>query len=98
MEFVTSRDFRTYPKSVWERLSREEELVVTNNGKPTALLLNISEGNFEEVLASIRQAKAVRSFNNMRTIAAESGFMTDEEIEAEIAATRADAGARGEIL
>ena len=88
MQFVTVRDFRNSSKDIWEKLNRDEEIVVTNNGKPTALLLNIPEGNFEEMLNNVRQAKAVRDFTHMREEAAERGFMSDEKIDAEIRAYR----------
>ena len=86
--FYTVRDLRTTPKSIWDNLSADGEVVITNNGKPTALLIDIADGSFEETVKAVRQAKAAIAFNAMRTRAAESGFMTDEEIEAEIAAAR----------
>lgn len=53
-----------------------------------AIMLDIADGNFEEIIRAVRQAKAMMAFNNMRKTAAENGFMTDGEIEAEIAAAR----------
>lgn len=88
MNFYTVRDLRTTPKAIWESLSENGEVVITNNGKPTALMLNIADGNFEEVIKATRQAKAMIAFNSMRDKAAERGFMSDEEIEAEISAYR----------
>ena len=88
MNFYTVRDLRTTPKSIWDNLSADGEVVITNNGKPTALLIDIADGSFEETVKAVRQAKAAIAFNAMRARAAESGFMTDEEIETEIAAAR----------
>ena len=59
MNFYTVRDLRTTPKSLWETLSAEGEVVITNNGKPTALLVDIADGSFEETVKAIRQAKAM---------------------------------------
>ena len=64
------------------------EVVITNNGKPTAILFDIADGGFEETLKAVRQAKAMIAFNAMRMRAAENGYMSDEDIEAEIAAVR----------
>jgi len=86
MEFVTIRDFRG--ASVWNRLSDSNEIVLTNNGKPAALVLPIHDEDFEEILKSVRQAKAMRVLNAIRTEAAERGFLSEEEIEAEIQAHR----------
>ena len=88
MNFYTARDLRTIPKNIWNTLSSDGEVIITNNGKPTALMLNISESNFDEVVKAVRQAKAMIAFNNMRAKAANQGYMSDEEIEAEISAYR----------
>jgi phage-related protein len=88
MNFYSARDLRTIPKNIWNALSADGEVVITNNGKPTALMLNISETNFDEVVRAVRQAKAMIAFNSMRAKAAKQGYMADDEIEAEIAAYR----------
>jgi len=90
MDFFSSRDLRTVPTKVWDRLSSDDAVVITNNGKPTALMLNIADGGLEQTLRAVRQAKAMMAFNSMRKKAAARGFMTEEEIEAEIAAYRAE--------
>ena len=90
MVFYSVRDLRTESKSVWENLSAGGEVVITNNGKPSALMIDIPDGGFDEVVQAVRQARAMIAFNNMRKKAAMSGFMSDEEIEAEINAARND--------
>ena len=88
MNFYTVRDLRTTPKSIWENLAADGEAVITNNGRPMALLLDIADGDFEETLKAVRQAKAAIAFNSMRGKAAAKGYMSDEEIKTEIAAAR----------
>lgn len=88
MNFFTSRDLRTTPKSVWNSLSSDGEAVITNNGRPIALMIDIEDGSLEETLKAVRQAKAMIAFNSMREKAAKAGYMSDEEIEAEIEAAR----------
>lgn len=88
MNFYTVRDLRTTPKSIWDNLSADGEVIITNNGKPTALMIDITDGSFEETLKAVRQAKAMIAFNSMRQKAAQSGYMSEEEIEAEISAAR----------
>ena len=90
MQFYTVRDLRTTPKSIWDDLSAEGEVVITNNGRPTALLLDLTDGSMEETRKAIRQTKAILAFNAMRAKAAQNGFLTDEEIAAEIAAARGE--------
>ena len=88
MKFYTVRDLRLTPKIIWENLSSDGEVVITNNGKPTAIMLDIGDGSFEETLKAVRQAKAMIAFNDMRLKASEKGYMSESEIEEEIAAAR----------
>lgn len=88
MKFYTVRDLRTIPKTIWDNLSVNGEVVITNNGKPTALMLNITDDNFEDLLRAVRQAKAMMAFNSMRKKAAGQGYMSSEDIDAEITACR----------
>ena len=51
-------------------------------------MIDISDGSFETTLKAVKQAKAMIAFNSMRQKAASNGYMSDDEIEAEIAAAR----------
>jgi len=88
MNFYTVRDLRTESKAMFEALDSGSDVVITNNGKPAALMIDIDQENFEEVIQAVRQAKAMIAFNSMRMKAAKEGFMTEDEIEAEIEAAR----------
>ncbi len=88
MNFYTVRDLRTKSKSIWENLPKSGEALITNNGKPTALIIDINEKNFEDLVKEIRRARATIAINNMRKTAEENGGMSDEEIENEIYAAR----------
>ena len=73
---------------MWEALSSGDEIVITNNGKPSALMIDIPEGRFDEVVQVVRQAKAMIAINSMRRKAAKAGFMSDEEIDSLIKEVR----------
>ena len=90
MQFVTVRDFRNSSRAVWDKLNENGELVVTSNGKPTALLLNVGDGDLEKILRDVRRARLMRMLGEAREEAAARGFLSDEEIIAEIAAARAE--------
>lgn len=81
MNFYSVRDLRTDSKSMWADLKRGDEVVLTNNGKPSALMIDIPEGSFDEIVQAVRQAKAMIALNSMRRRAAREGFMSDEDIE-----------------
>ncbi|TVQ28562.1 MAG: type II toxin-antitoxin system Phd/YefM family antitoxin [Spirochaetaceae bacterium] len=86
MKFITVRDIRTSPAEVWKQLPEEQEMVITNNGKPIALLTPLSAENLEETLSSVRRARASNAIRQMRRIAMEQGLdqLTDEDVQAPI--------------
>jgi prevent-host-death family protein len=90
VEFVTSRELSTEPRQTWERLSQAGELVITNNGKPTAVLVSIDDGKFEETIKLIRQVKDMRLLQSVWAEAEARGTLNSEEINAEIAAARVE--------
>jgi len=47
----------------------------------SALIIDIPEGSFDEIVHAVRQAKAMIALNSMRRKAAKTGFMSDDEIE-----------------
>ena len=58
MKFITVRDLRTSPAKVWKTLPEEKEMVITNNGRPIALLTPITDANLEETIRAMRRYHA----------------------------------------
>jgi antitoxin (DNA-binding transcriptional repressor) of toxin-antitoxin stability system len=89
MRFISVREMNTRPKEIWERI-KEEELVITSNGKPIALLSAVSEETLEKTLRMIRRGRALMALEEMQKKSLASGLdkMTDVEIEAGIRAIR----------
>lgn len=90
MKFISVRDLRTSPAQVWKQLPEEQELVITNNGKPIALLTPLSDKNLEETIKAVRKARAINAVKQIQEISVKKGFdkLTEEEIELEIKNTR----------
>jgi prevent-host-death family protein len=90
MKFVSVRDLRGKSAEVWKELPTEQEMIITSNGRPIAILAAISESNFEESLAAFRQARAVKAVANLQRRSVEQGTsgMSLEEIEQEIGSVR----------
>jgi antitoxin (DNA-binding transcriptional repressor) of toxin-antitoxin stability system len=82
MKFVSVRDFRTSSSNIWEKLTTEREMVITNNGRPIALLTPLSDDTLEDTISAVRKAKAVNAVKKMQEISADLGNdkMTLEEI------------------
>ena len=90
MSFVSFRELRTSTTKINDMLTDNGKIVVTSNGKPKAVMIQVNENDFEETLAILNQIKLSKSINNMRASAERSGVadMTLEEINAEIALAR----------
>ncbi len=88
MNFYSIRDLRTESKKMWTDLRNGDEVVLTNNGRPSALMIDIPEGAFDEIVQAVRQAKAMVALNSMRQKAARAGFLSDEELNALVTEAR----------
>jgi PHD/YefM family antitoxin component YafN of YafNO toxin-antitoxin module len=91
MKFISTRDLRNEPAKFRESL-RDDEVVLTANGKPFALVMEIDESELEETIGALRQARMQRAVSRLRKQAEVAGTntMSADEIEAEINAARKD--------
>ncbi len=89
MRFISVRDLNTKPKEIWNKI-RDEEMVITSNGKPIALLSAVTEETLEKTIRTIRRSRTVIALEEMQRKATESGLdrLTDAQIESEIQAVR----------
>ena len=90
MKFITVRDLRTSPAQVWRELPHEQEMVITHNGKPIALLTPLSDSTLEQTLSAIRRARAMEAVRQLQQAAVKSGVsdMNLDEINKEIREVR----------
>lgn len=99
MDFVTVRELRAESGRVWERVAAGEEIVLTRNGKPFALLLRTEPADLEAALRAHRATRlgaAVRRLQDQaraRGTARLSGVVIQAEIDA-VRRQRASAGNR----
>jgi antitoxin (DNA-binding transcriptional repressor) of toxin-antitoxin stability system len=90
MKFITVRDFRTSSAAIWKTLPQEQEMIVTNNGKPVALLTPLSDRTLEDTLSAVRRARAINAVKLIQQQSVKKGTdkMTPEEINNEISLSR----------
>ncbi|MCX7039242.1 MAG: type II toxin-antitoxin system Phd/YefM family antitoxin [Spirochaetes bacterium] len=90
MKFITVRDLRTSPAQVWKQLLVEQEMIITNNGKPIALLTPISDATLEDTLKTVRRARAMNAVKSMQAAAMKRGLpgLTKQDIDSEIRQVR----------
>lgn len=91
MRFISVREFRGKSGDVWKELVEEQELVITSNGKPIAIVSAVSEETLEDSLRAIRRARAMAAVEAMQRQSAKRGLEPDD-VEAEIAAVRSGRG------
>jgi antitoxin (DNA-binding transcriptional repressor) of toxin-antitoxin stability system len=92
MKFIAVRDLRSRSAGVWRDLQKEGELVITSNGKPIAIVSATDEASFEQSLAELRQARALRAARQLQEQSAAAKAMDMAAIDKEIAAVRRGRG------
>jgi hypothetical protein len=90
MDYIAVNELKR-PRAVRERLAASEEMLLTNNGRPMAVLLYIDEEDDpEDVLMAARDARSQIALRRIRERARRTGAakLSAGEIDAEIAAAR----------
>lgn len=90
MDFVTAREVRSESAKVWKKIEAGEEMVVTRNGKPFALLVHIEPSEVEEKLRALRWSRFDRLLTEQHQRSTKAGLdkLTTDDVGAEIAAVR----------
>ena len=90
MDFITIEELRSQPASVWKKLAKAHELVITRNGKPFALLTETSPTKLEDDLRALRRARTQVALDSMRAQARERGLakLSLDNVNTEIRAAR----------
>ena len=99
MEFLSIREFTAAPRKTRETLKRSGKIVLTNNGKPSMLIFDITGQNIEELIDTLNRAEAMRLFEEIQIEAVRNNLdtMTMEEINAEVKAVRRNTPTRSKI-
>lgn len=90
MKFLSVRDLRGKSARIWQQLPKEGEMLVTNNGRPVAVLTSVNEASVEPSLAAWRQVRAAQALAAIQRESARQGVdrMSMREIDEEIAEVR----------
>lgn len=91
MRFLTVRELKSAPGRIWSSTD-DEDIVVTSNGRPVALLTPIDEATIDQELELRRRTRALLALERAHREAVRQGSnkLTDQEIEAEIDAVRSN--------
>ena len=90
MQFLTIRELSKSPRETLAKMAEDGKAVLTNNGKPQALIIRIDESSFEKTLTLLQKLEFSQNLTDMRLASMRNGNseMTLDEINAEIKATR----------
>ncbi len=90
MKFLSVRDLRGKSAQVWQELPNEKEFIITNNGRPIAILSSVNESNLEDSLKAFRRTRAANALAELQQSALQQGKdkMTLQEINSEIKTAR----------
>ncbi len=92
MNLVAITDLKQ-PRRLKERLREEQELLLTSDGRPVAVIAHLGAGDDPEaMLRAIRDARSRLALSKVREAAARRGSsrLTLAEITREVAAARAE--------
>jgi prevent-host-death family protein len=83
MRFTSVRDLRNRPGSILRNSVKAEEIVLTSNGKPVALVVPVDGDTLEEELRVYRQVRAQVAIERMQKAAktAGSNSMSPDKID-----------------
>lgn len=90
MDFVTTKELRAESGKIWAKLEAGEDIVITRNGKPFALMVHTEAASLEDDLRAIRAERFAANVRKLQQRSVEQGLdkMSAEEIDAEIALMR----------
>lgn len=91
MEFVPYRVLRNQPSELRKKLDEKGELIVTVDGEPMAIMLQIPKGSLEDLVLLLSQVRAQLAVATIREQARKSGLnkMTVEQVNVLVKETRA---------
>jgi len=90
MRFMSIRELQKSTREIKNALTNDGKIVITAAGKPAALMIPISEADFEETLTLLNQARFAKTVRALQQTAKQKGLCDTpmEEIDAEIAQYR----------
>jgi len=90
MKFVGVKELRYHPMDIIKGLTKDNEVVVTMNGRPKAILMAVEGDQVESCIKSIRQSKAALAVTRIQENSTKLGMdkTSDNDIDKEINAVR----------
>lgn len=90
MSTITVSDLKRKATQEWRDAAQVEDLVITDQGQPVALLLPVDAQTLESTLSTLRSLRALQAQSALQKTARHNSTdkLTMDDIDAEIAASR----------
>lgn len=90
MNFYGIRELSGKTKTVLGTVEQNGAAVITDNGKPTAIILDVNEQTFDKMYEFVQRLRFQNAVDQLQkqSLNRFPGGMSEEEIEAEIAEAR----------
>jgi hypothetical protein len=95
MEFLSVKEFNSSPRKTRETLKKSGKIVLTNKGKPSMLVFDITGQDFEAIIDTLNRAEAMKLLETIQLQAARAHLdtMSLDEINDEITVYRKEKNA-----
>ena len=88
MDYIAVKDLKK-TRELWSKLDRDRELIITRDGKPSALMISVSPETVDDALREIRRALFSAAVSRARK-RAEADPPLVEEIEELVRKSRSE--------
>lgn len=88
MSTISLSELKEKPASQLVQAAGKEDVIVTSNGQPVALVLAVGPQSLEATQSMVRSVRALQAQAAMQHASAGNPELSDAEIDAEIAAAR----------
>ncbi|MEE4359564.1 MAG: type II toxin-antitoxin system Phd/YefM family antitoxin [Desulfococcaceae bacterium] len=90
MKFMSTKDLGVSPENIWQTAKQKQDIIITADGRPIAILTGVDENTFEQELEAIKRARALRALDMIHKESVQKGTysISEEDIQAEIDSVR----------
>ena len=90
MKFLNVQDFRGKSETIWKDLQKEQEMVITSDGHPIAVLSAVSETELKQTITALRRNRVQNAISTLQQTSINKGLdhLTLSEIDEEIKKSR----------
>lgn len=83
---MSTKDLGFTPENIWQATKLKQDIIITVEGRPIAILTGINEDTLEEELEALKRARAMNALDMIHKDSVIKGTcnISDEDIQAEI--------------